>query len=137
MNEEITLRDIIKAIVILKPGATLAIVQQMIWAKTARSTLAIALHNLKDQGLFSSHKVENKFRPGFKCHAYYPTQKLLDSFTVTREMQEYLGLTEVKLKPKKLRREDNTVFESCKQSEAMKRVLWFYGRGELPEVEVR
>lgn len=137
MNEEITLRDIIKAIVILKPGATLAIVQQMIWAKTARSTLAIALHSLKDQGLFSSHKVENKFRPGFKCHAYYPTQKLLDSFTVTREMQEYLGLTEVKLKPKKLKREDNTVFESCKQSPATKRVLWFYGRGELPEVEVR
>lgn len=134
MNEEITLRDIIKAIVILKPGATLAIVQQMIWAKTARATIAIALHSLKDQGLFSSHKVENKFRPGFKCHAYYPTQKLLDSFTVTREMQEYLGLTEVKLKPKKLRREDNAVFESCKQSPATKRILWFYGRGDLPAI---
>lgn len=134
MNEEITLRDIIKAIVILKPGVSLAVVQQMIWAKTARSTLAIALHNLKDQGLFSSDKVDNKFRPGFKCHVYYPTKKLLDSFTVTREMQEYLGLTEVKLKPKKLKREDNTVFESCKQSPAMKRVLWFYGRCELPSI---
>ena len=134
MNEEITLRDIIKAIVILKPGVSLAVVQQMIWEKTARSTLAIALHSLKDQGLFSSHKVENKFRPGFKCHAYYPTKKLLDSFHVTAEMIEYLGLTEVKLKPRKLRREDNTVFESCKQSPAMKRILWFYGRGELPAI---
>lgn len=134
MNEEITLRGIIKAIVILKPGATLAIVQQMIWAKTARSTLAIALHSLKDQGLFSSHKVENKFRPGFKCHAYYPTKKLLDSFHVTAEMIEYLGLTEVKVKPRKIKREDNTVFESCKQSPAMKRVLWFYGRGDLPAI---
>lgn len=134
MNEEITLRDIIKAIVILKPGATLAIVQQMIWAKTARSTLSIALHNLKDRGLFSSHKVENKFRPGFKCHAYYPTRKLLDSFRVTAEMIEYLGLTEVKVKPRKLKREDNTVFESCKQSPATKRILWFYGRGELPAI---
>ena len=134
MNEEITLRDIIKAIVILKPGVSLAVVQQMIWEKTARSTLAIALHSLKDQGLFSSHKVENKFRPGFKCHAYYPTKKLLDSFHVTAAMIEYLGLTEVKLKPRKLRREDNTVFESCKQSPAMKRILWFYGRGELPAI---
>lgn len=133
MNEEITLRDIIKAIVILKPGVTLAIVQQMIWAKTARSTLAIALHNLKDQGLFSSHKIDNKFRPGFKCNAYYPTRKLLDSFLVTTEMVEYLGL-EVKLKPRKLKRENNTVFEDCKQSPAMKRVLWFYGRGDLPPI---
>ena len=29
-----------------------------------------------------------------------------DSFTVTREMIEYLGLSEAKLKPKKLKRED-------------------------------
>lgn len=132
MNEEITLRDIIKAIVILKPGVTLAEAQMMIWAKTARSTLAIALHNLKDQGLFSSHKIDNKFRPGFKCNAYYPTRNLLESFAVTREMQEYLGLTDVILKPKKLKRENNTVFEDCKQSPATKRILWFYGRGELP-----
>jgi hypothetical protein len=134
MNEEITLRDIIKAIVILKPGTTLAEAQMMIWAKTAKATMATAMHSIVDQGLFFSHKVENKFRQGFKCHAYYPTNKLLDSFTVTREMQEYLGLTEVKLKPKKLKREDNTVFESCKQSAATKRILWFYGRGELPAI---
>lgn len=137
MNEEITLRDIIKAIVILKPGVTLAEAQLMIWAKTARSTMATAMHGIADQGLFTTKRVENKGRPGFKCNAYYPTERLLASFTVTREMQEYLGLTEVKLKPKKLRREDNTVFDSCKQSAATKRVLWFYGRGELPEVEVR
>lgn len=133
MNEEITLRDTIKAIVVLKPGATLAIVQQMIWAKTARSTISIALHNLKDRGLFSSHKVENKFRPGFKCHAYYPTKKLLDSFHVTAAMIEYLGL-EVKVKARKIKREDNTVFEFCKQSPATKRILWFYGRGDLPAI---
>lgn len=137
MNEEITLRDIIKAIVILKPGTTLAEAQLMIWAKTARSTMATAMHGIADQGLFTTKRVENKGRPGFKCNAYYPTERLLASFTVTREMQEYLGLTEVKLKPKKLKREDNAVFESCKQSPATKRVLWFYGRGDLPEVEVR
>lgn len=137
MNEEITLRDIIKSIVILKPGVTLAEAQLMVWAKTARSTMATAMHGIADQGLFTTKRVENKGRPGFKCNAYYPTERLLASFTVTREMQEYLGLTEVKLKPKKLKREDNTVFESCKQSPATKRVLWFYGRGELPEVEVR
>ena len=136
MNEEITLRDIIKAIVILKPGVTMAEAQMMIWAKTARATMATAMHAIADQGLFTTRRVENKGRHGFKCNAYYPTKKLLDSFRVTNEMIEYLGLTEVKLKPKKLRREDNTVFESCKQSAATKRVLWFYGRGELPEVEV-
>lgn len=131
MSEEITLRDIIKAIVILKPGVTLSVIRQMIWAQTAMTTLETATHAITEQGFFTSNKVENKGRPGYRCHAYYPTKKLLDSFTVTREMQEYLGLTEVKLKPKKLKREDNTVFESCKQSPAMKRVLWFYGRGEL------
>lgn len=133
MNEEITLRDIIKAIVILKPGVTLAEAQMMIWANTARSTMATAMHAIVDQGLFTTRRVENKGRPGFKCNAYYPTRKLLDSFRVTAAMIEYLGL-EVKLKPRKLKREDNTVFESCKQSPAMKRVLWFYGRGELPPV---
>ena len=134
MNEEITLRDIIKAIVVLKPGVTLAEAQMMIWAKTAKPTMATAMHSIVDQGLFTTRRVENKGRPGFKCNAYYPTRNLLSSFTVTREMQEYLGLTDVKLKPKKLKREDNTVFESCKQSEATKRVLWFYGRGDLPAI---
>ena len=134
MNEEITLRDIIKAIVILKPGSTLAEAQLMIWAKTAKTTMATAMHDIVDQGLFFSHKVENKGRPGFKCNAYYPTKKLLDSFHVTNEMIEYLGLTEVKVKPRKIKREDNTVFESCKQSAATKRRLWFYGRGELPSI---
>lgn len=133
MNEEITLRDIIKAIVILKPGVTLAEAQMMIWAKTARSTMATAMHAIADQGLFTTRRIENKGRPGFKCNAYYPTRKLLDSFRVTTAMIEYLGL-EVKLKPRKLKREDNTVFETCKQSPAMKRVLWFYGRGELPSI---
>lgn len=133
MNEEITLRDIIKAIVILKPGVTLAEAQMMIWAKTARSTMATAMHAIADQGLFTTRRIENKGRPGFKCNAYYPTRKLLDSFRVTTAMIEYLGL-EVKLKPRKLKREDNTVFESCKQSPAMKRVLWFYGRGEFPSI---
>lgn len=136
MNEEITLRDIIKAIVILKPGVTLAEAQMMIWARTARSTMATAMHAIADQGLFTTRRIENKGRPGFKCNAYYPTRKLLDSFRVTNEMIEYLGL-EVKLKPRKLKREDNAVFESCKQSPATKRILWFYGRGELPEMEVR
>ena len=134
MNEEITLRDIIKAIVILKPGVTLAEAQMMIWAKTARSTMATAMHAIVDQGLFATRRVENKGRPGFKCNAYYPTRKLLSSFTVTREMQEYLGLTDVKLKPRKLKREDKTVFDDCKQSPATKRVLWFYGLGELPSL---
>ena len=133
MNEEITLRDIIKAIVILKPGVTLAEAQMMIWAKTARSTMATAMNAIADQGLFTTRRVENKGRPGFKCNAYYPTRKLLDSFLVTTAMVEYLGL-EVKLKPRKLKRENNTVFEDCKQSPAMKRVLWFYGRGELPRI---
>lgn len=133
MNEEITLRDIIKAIVILKPGVTLAEAQMMIWAKTARSTMATAMHGIVDQGLFTTRRIENKGRPGFKCNAYYPTRKLLDSFLVTTEMVEYLGL-EVKLKPRKMKRENNTVFEDCKQSAAMKRVLWFYGRGELSAI---
>lgn len=133
MNEEVTLRDIIKAIVILKPGTTLAEAQMMIWAKTARSTMATAMHGIVDQGLFTTRRVENKGRPGFRCNAYYPTRKLLDSFRVTNEMIEYLGL-EVKLKPRKVKREDNTVFETCKQSPATKRILWFYGRGDLPAI---
>ena len=133
MNEEITLRDIIKAIVILKPGVTLAEAQMMILARTARSTMATAMHAIADQGLFTTRRIENKGRPGFKCNAYYPTRKLLDSFRVTTAMIEYLGL-EVKMKPRKLKREDNTVFESCKQSPATKRILWFYGRGELPAI---
>ena len=134
MNEEITLRDIIKAIVILKPGVSLAVTQQMIWAKTSKATIGTALHSIMEQGLFTARRVENKGRPGFKCNAYYPTNKLLDSFHVTNEMIEYLGLTEVKVKARKLKREDNTVFESCKQSPATKRVLWFYGLGELPSL---
>ena len=134
MNEEITLRDIIKAIVILKPGSTTAIIQRMILSNPPSGTVTTAIHSIKEQGLFYTRKVPNKGRPGFTCFAYYPTNLLLDSFTVTREMIEYLGLSEVKLKPKKLRWEDNTVFEFCKQSPAMKRVLWFYGRGELPAI---
>lgn len=134
MNEEITLRDIIKAIVILKPGSTTAIIQKMILSNPPAGTVTTAMHSIKEQGLFYTRKVPNKGRPGFTCLAYYPTNFLLDSFTVTREMIEYLGLTEVKLKPKKLRREDNTIFEFCKQSPSMKRVLWFYGRGELPSI---
>ena len=134
MNEEIALRDIIKAIVVLKPGSTTAIIQKMILSNTPAGTVTTAIHSIKEQGLFYTRKVPNKCRPGFTCFAYYPTNLLLDSFTVTREMIEYLGLTEVKLKPRKLKREDNTVFESCKQSPAMKRVLWFYGRGELPAI---
>ena len=134
MNEEITLRDIIKAIVILKPGATTAIIHNMILTSVHVGTLTTAMHSIKEQGLFYTRKVPNKGRPGFTCYAYYPTNLLLDSFTVTREMQEYLGLTEVKLKPKKLKRENNTVFDDCKQSPATKRVLWFYGRGELPSL---
>ena len=127
MNEEITLRDIIKAIVILKPGTTLAEAQMMIWAKTAKPTMSTAMHSIVDQGLFTTRRVENKGRPGFKCNAYYPTKRLLDSFRVTNEMIEYLGLTEVKVKPRKLKREDNTVFECCKQSPAMKRNFGFMG----------
>lgn len=134
MNEEITLRDIIKAIVILKPGVSLAVIQQMIWAQTAKATIGTALHAIMEQGLFTARRVENKCRPGFRCNAYYPTKKLLDSFSVTNEMIDYLGLTEVKVKTRKIKREDNTVFESCKQSPATRRVLWFYGRGELPAI---
>lgn len=48
MNEEITPRDIIKAIVILKPGVTLAEAQMMIWAKAARSTMSTAMHAIVD-----------------------------------------------------------------------------------------
>lgn len=133
MNEEIILRDIIKAIVILKPGVTLAEAQMMIWAKTAKPTMATAMHDIVAQGLFFSHKVENKGRPGFRCNAYYPTKKLLDSFNVTAAMIEYLGL-DVKVKARKIKQEDNTVFEFCKQSPATKRILWFYGRGEFPAI---
>lgn len=134
MNGEITLRDIIKAIVILKPGVTLSVIRQIIWAQTAMTTLSNATHSIVDHGLFTTRRVENKGRPGFKCNTYYPTKKLLDSFTVTSEMRGYLGLTDVDLNPKKVKRKCNTVFESCKQSPATKRVLWFYGRGELPAI---
>lgn len=137
MNRKIALRDIIKAIVILKPGATLAVIQRMIWNKTPRATIGTALHCVVEQGLFTTRRVENKGRSGFKCNAYYPTKKLLSSFTVTREMREYLGLDDIELNPGKLKRNSNTIFDTCKQSPATKRILWFYGRGELPEVEVR
>lgn len=135
MNEEITLRDIIKTIVILKPGSTTAIIHRMILSNPPSGTVTTAIHSIKEQGLFYTRKVQNKGRPGFTCYAYYPTKKLLDSFHVTAAMIDYLGL-EVKVKARKIKREDNTVFGSCKQSPATKRVLWFYGRGELPEVEV-
>ena len=133
MNEEITLRDIIKAIVVLKPGSTTAIIQRMILSNPPSGTVTTAIHSIKEQGLFYTRKVPNKGRPGFTCFAYYPTNLLLDSFAVTREMQEYLGL-EVKVKARKIKREDNTVFEFCKQSPATKRVLWFYGRGDFPAI---
>lgn len=134
MNEEITLRDTIKAIVVLKPGSTAAIIQMMILSNHPLGTVTTAIHSIKEQGLFYTRKVPNKGRTGFTCYAYYPTKKLLDSFLVTAAMIEYLGLTEVKLKPRKLKREDNTVFEACKQSPAAKRILWFYGRGYLPAI---
>lgn len=134
MNGEIALRDIIKAIVILKPGATMAIVQRMIWTKTPSATIGTALHCIVAQGLFTTRRVGNKGRPGFKCNAYYPTKKLLDSFAVTREMREHLGLDDIELNTGKLKRKSNTIFESCKQSQATKRILWFYGRGDLPAV---
>lgn len=134
MNGEIALRDIIKAIVILKPGATMAIVQRMIWTKTPKATIGTAIHCIVAQGLFTTRRVANKGRPGFKCYAYYPTKKLLDSFTVTSEMREYLGLDDIELNKGKLKRKDNTIFDYCKQSPATKRILWFYGCGELPVV---
>lgn len=134
MNGKLALRDIIKAIVILKPGVTLAVVQRMIWTKTPKATISTAIHCFVEQGLFTTRRVGNKGRPRFKCNAYYPTKKLLDSFTVTREMREYLGLDDIDLKPGKMKRKDNAIFESCKQSPATKRILWFYGRGELPVI---
>lgn len=135
MNRQTALRDIIKAIVILKPGVTMAVIQRMIWTKTPSATIGTALHCMAAQGLFTTRRIENKGRRGFKCNAYYPTKKLLSSFTVMREMREYLGLADVDLTPNKVKRKHNTVFESCKQSPATKRILWFYGRGELPELE--
>lgn len=134
MNGKIALRDIIKAIVILKPGVTLAVIQRMIWTKTPKATVSTALHCFVEQGLFTTRRVENKGRRGFKCNAYYPTKKLLSSFTVTREMREYLGLDDIELNPVKPKRKHNTIFESCKQSPATKRILWFYGRGDLPAI---
>lgn len=134
MNGEIALRDIIKAIVILKPGATMAVIQRMIWTKTPSATIGTALHFIVAQGLFKTRRVGNKGRPGFKCNAYYPTKKLVDSFTVTSKMREYLGLTDFDLNPVKVKRKRNTIFESCKQSPATQRILWFYGRGELPAI---
>lgn len=134
MNRKIALRDIIKAIVILKPGVTMAVIQRMIWTKTPSATIGTALHCMSSQGLFTTRRIENKGRRGFKCNAYYPTNKLLSSFTVTREMREHLELDDVELNPVKQKRKCNTVFESCKQSPAMKRILWFYGRGEMPAI---
>lgn len=134
MNGRIALLDIIKAIVILKPGVTMAVIQQMIWTKTPSATIVTALHCIVEQGLFTTRRVENKGRRGFKCNAYYPTQKLLSSFTVTREMREYLGLDDIELNPVKPKRKDNTIFDACKQSPATKRILWFYGLGELPAI---
>lgn len=136
MNRKIALRDIIKAIVILKPGVTMAVIQRMIWTKTPSATIGTALHCMPAQGLFTTRRVENKCRRGFKCNAYYPTNKLLNSFTVTREMREYLGLDDIELNQGKPKRKNNTIFESCKQSPATKRILWFYGCGELPGLEV-
>lgn len=134
MTGKIALRDIIKSIVILKPGATMAVIQRMIWTKTPSATIGTALHCMAAQGLFTTRRVENKGRRGFKCNAYYPTQKLLTSFTVTREIREYLWLDDVELNPVKPKRKGNTIFESCKQSPATKRILWFYGRGDLPAI---
>lgn len=134
MNGKLALRDIIKAIVILKPGATMAVIQWMIWTKTPSATIGTALHCIVAQGLFTTRRVENKGRRGFKCNAYYPTQKLLASFKVTREMREYLGLDDIETNPVKPKRKNNTIFESCKQSPATKRILWFYGCGELPAI---
>ena len=134
MNGEIALRDIIKAIVILKPGVTMAVIQRMIWTKTPSATIVTALHCMAAQGLFTTRRVENKGRRGFKCNAYYPTKKLLASFTVTREMREYLGLDDIELNQGKSKRKNNTIFDACKQSPATKRILWFYGRGELPAI---
>lgn len=134
MNGRIALRDIIKAIVILKPGVTMAVIQRMIWTKTPIATIGTALHCMAAQGLFTTRRVGNKGRPGFKCNAYYPTKKLLSSFMVTREMREYLGLDDIELNSGKPKRKDNTIFEYCKQSPATKRILWFYGRGELPAI---
>lgn len=136
MNRKIALRDIIKAIVILKPGVTLAVVQRMIWTKTPSATIATALHCFVERGLFTTRRVENKGRRGLKCNAYYPTKKLLASFTVTREMREYLGLDDIELNLGKTKRKSNTIFDACKQSQATKRILWFYGCGEFPGLEV-
>lgn len=134
MNKKIALRDIIKAIVILKPGVTLAVVQRMIWTKTPKATVSTSLHCFVEQGLFTTRRIENKGRPGFKCNAYYPTKKLLASFAVTREMREYLGLDDIEINPVKPKRKNNTIFDACKQSPATKRILWFYVCGELPAI---
>lgn len=134
MNGRIALRDIIKAIIILKPGVTMAVIQRMIWTKTPSATIGTALHCMAAQGLFTTRRVENKGRRGFMCNAYYPTKKLLSSFTVTSEMREYLGLDDIELNHVKPKRKGNTIFETCKQSPATKRILWFYGRGELPSM---
>ena len=134
MNRKIALRDIIKAIVILKPGVTMAVIQRMIWTKTPSATIGTALHCSVAQGLFTTRRVENKGRRGFKCNAYYPTKKLLGSFTVTREMREYLGLDDIELNTGRLKRKGNAIFDACKKSPVTKRILWFYGCGELPAI---
>ena len=83
MNRQIALRDIIKAIVILKPGATMAIVQRMIWTKTPKATIGTALHCIVAQG-YSRHEglaikgaQDSSVTPTIQRKSYWTRSRLL------------------------------------------------------------
>lgn len=131
-----TTRDLIKAIIILKPGVKSITIQQIVGKETHRGITA-ALSVIKSQGLIDYKKVNDSRRGmGYKCFNYWPTPELLSTFQVTHEMVEYLGLKDEAFKPK-LGKGKNGIFDRCRKSKAMQRVLWFYGKGELPAMEAK
>lgn len=127
-----TTRDLIKAIIILRPGIKSLTIQQIIGAN--HNIVSAALSVIKSQGWIESKEQTGSRRgAGYKYLTYRASPALINSFQVTNEMAEYLGLKDESFKPK-LARGKNGIFDRCRKSKAMQRVLWFYGKVELPAI---
>ena len=125
MNTEtkpISAVDLMTAAAILRPGSS------------TRTLAAITgldeRHISATMSMLKSLKMVS-MKMDYRQARWTPLKALRNEFRVTNEMIAMLGLNEVGAGGRR-RKGKNTVIEECKKSEAMQRVLWFYGRGEMP-----
>lgn len=123
MKLDFTRIDILKCLIISRAGISRkGILSLTGWCP---NYVDKALSRLRKEGLILTER-------GFMNATYYPRAALIDNFTVTRDMLEYLELAEPGILPTRKKKRDNGIFEQCRSSPHQQRMMWFYGRHSFP-----